>query len=321
MRKRVYFFYILFFVFTYFILIWDFYSNKSLCGKNHDKDYTCNIPGTSFKFDMVYIPGGEFSMGSPKYELGHDNDESPVHRVKVNSFWMGKCEVTWNEFECYAFNYGLNYGEDKIEAVTKPSASYEPYDHGWGRGKRPAMGVSFHAAKKYCEWLSLKTGRYYRLPTEAEWEYACRAGSSTAYSFGDDPEFLKKYAWYEKNSERKTQEAGKKLPNVFGLYDMHGNVWEYCTDYYDEGYYMRFKDKEIADNPKGPDEGFEPVIRGGSWSDHAYELRSSNRMTVPMKWWERDPMMPRGIWWLVDGQYVGFRVVRPANDDESIQSR
>jgi formylglycine-generating enzyme required for sulfatase activity len=174
------------------------------------------------------------------------------------------------------------------------------------------MGISWHSAKKYCEWLSLKTGDFYRLPTEAEWEYACRAGSSTAYSFGNDTKDIEEYVWFDKNSGDRTNKVGLKRPNAFGLYDMHGNVWEFCLDYYDPNYYKTLKD-EITINPKGPENGKVPVIRGGSWNDPPSELRCANRKYVPSEWWERDPMLPRGIWWLVDGQYVGLRVVRPIN--------
>lgn len=175
------------------------------------------------------------------------------------------------------------------------------------------MGISLHAAKKYCEWLSLKTGEYYRLPTEAEWEFACRAGTKTVYSFGNDPKDLEKYSWFNKNSGGKTNKIGMKLPNPYGLYDMHENVSEYCTDYYDVSYYMKLKNNKIIVNPLDSEEEGDPLIKGGSWNDPPSEFRSANRKELPSEWWERDPMMPRGIWWLIDGQYVGFRVVHPVN--------
>jgi len=309
MKNRPYYISFLFLCFSSLAIAIGLFFVKTLGDEN--KNYTCTIPGTSFQFDMVYIPGGEFDMGSPEDEIGLDEDESPVHRVKVVPFWIGKCEVTWDEFECYAFNYGINPYSNEIVSITRPSPSYEPYDHGWGRGKMPATGISLHAAKKYCEWLSLKTGDYYRLPTGAEWEFACRAGTKTAYSFGDDPKELEKYAWFNKNSGQKTNKVGIKLPNPYGLYDMHGNVWEYCTDYYDANYHKKSENNKI--NQNGSEEERKPLIRGGSWNDPPSELRSANRKELPPEWWERDPMMPRGIWWLIDGQYVGLRVVRPEN--------
>ncbi len=311
MKKRTFLLYTLFTGFVFIVVCGLFLAKTS---GNEGKNYTCKIPGTSFEFDMIYISGGEFDMGSSETEPRRSEDEGPVHRVKVEPFWMGKTEVTWEEFECYAFNIGADPNSDKIEAVTRPSPSYEPYDHGWGRGKLPAIGISWHAVKTYCEWLSAKTGQTYRLPTEAEWEFACRAGSSTAYSFGNNPEELEKYAWFNKNSGNITQKVGLKLPNAFGLHDMHGNVWEICSDYYDQSYYKTFKDKKITVNPTGPEEALDPVIRGGCWNDSPSELRSAKRKELPFEWWERDPQRPRGKWWLIDGQYVGFRVVRSSNE-------
>jgi len=313
MIKRQYILSVLLLGFASFIIVYGFFLGKIFGKQNQNKNYTYKIPGTSTEFDMIYIPGGEFEMGSPKSEPGRDDDEDPVHKVKVSPFWIGKTEVTWDEYEYYAFRPVIEPRAVNIVEITRPSPSYEPYDHGWGRGKSPAMGISLYAAKKYCEWLSLKTGDYYRLPTEAEWEFACRAGSSTAYSFGSDAEELEEYAWFNKNGGRKTNKVGLKRPNAFGLYDMHGNVWEFCTGYYDANYYKTLKDKNITVDPQGPEEGIDPVIRGGSWNDPPLELRSANRKAVPVEWWDRDPMMPRGIWWFIDGQYVGFRVVRPVN--------
>lgn len=275
------------------------------------KNYTYKIPETDVTFEMVYIPGGEFCMGSPEDEQGRESDEGPVHKVKVNPFWMGKYEVTWDEFEIYSLKRDAALSSPEIQAVTRPSPSFEPYDHGWGRGKRPVMGVSLYAAQKYCEWLSAVTGNEYRLPTEAEWEFACRAGSKSPYFFCETAEKLGEYALFKENSEEKTQIIGQKQPNPYGLHDIIGNVWEFCQDYYDEIYYETFEDVEAAaDNPKGPADGLDPVIRGGSWNDPPSELRSASRKELPFEWWERDPQRPRSQWWLIDGQYVGFRVVR-----------
>lgn len=277
---------------------------------NKLKNYTCQIPGTSIKFDMIYIPGGEFDMGSPDDEPGRNPDEGPVHRVNVSPFWIGKTVVTWDEYECYAFKLDVDPNSKKITVVTRPSPSWEPYDHSWGREKNPAMGLSWYAAKKYCEWLSVKTGENYRLPTEAEWEFACRSGSSTMYPFGNDSEKIKDYAWFNKNSGGKTNLVGLKQPNAFGLYDMLGNVLEYCSDFYDPDYYKTFKDQKVSDNPQGPEDGLDAVIRGGCWNDPPSKLRCASRMELPFEWNERDPQRPRSEWWLIDGQYVGFRVVR-----------
>ncbi|MFC1562515.1 formylglycine-generating enzyme family protein [candidate division KSB1 bacterium] len=309
MKKRPYVLTILFLGFSSLVIASGLLlANTSGKENQKEKNYTCKIPNSKIEFDMIYIPGGEFDMGSPEGEAGREADEGPVHRVRIDPFWMGKTEVTWDEYECYAFKLS-----EKIESVTRPSPAFEAYDHGFGRGKKPALGISLHAAEAYCEWLSTVTGDKYRIPTEAEWEYACRAGSSTPYSHGDNPKDLEKYGWFDKNSEEQSQKVGQKLPNGWGLHDMLGNAWEFCTDFYEADYYKTFKGNKVTVNPQGPEDGLDPVIRGGSWNDPPSELRSTNRKELPFEWWERDPQRPRGKWWLIDGQYVGFRVVRPVN--------
>ena len=301
------------------------------------ENYTEEIPDTNESFEMIYIAGGEFDMGSPDEEEGHESDEGPVHRVKVSPFWMGQHEVTWNEYEQYylgqvdavtgaspklnwawirlwgqkaLFALGLPYY--KYDAVTRPSPFYGAPDHGWGRRERPAIGMSYVAANKYCEWLSMKTGHKYRLPTEAEWEFAARAGSSDRYFFGDDEGDLEDYAWYWDNSEDQTQAVGELEPNSLGLYDILGNVWEYCSDTYDPEYFAEFTGQGTAADPKGPGTDGVPVLRGGSWDDDPIDLRIANRLEFQMWWNERDPQQPKGRWWLVDGNMVGMRVVRSA---------
>jgi formylglycine-generating enzyme required for sulfatase activity len=210
--------------------------------------YSVTIPGTDVKYDMVPIPAGEFVMGSPASEKGHKDDEAPQHKVKIEAFWMEKCEVTWNEFELFMYpdeekksratKGGSNPETDKVsDAVAHPTQPYVEMSFGMGKDGFPAISMTQHAAIKYCEWLSAKTGQFYRLPTEAEWEYACRAGTTTAYSFGDDASKLGDYAWYAKNSSGKYQKIGLKKPNPWGLFDMYGNVCEWCLDQYDPAFY------------------------------------------------------------------------------------
>src|SRR5438132_10740322 len=165
------------------------------------KGYTEKMPGGQMTFDMVPIPGGSYMMGSPDAEPGRSKDEGPQHPVTVRPFWMGKMEVTWDEYDLYWRKLpGAKPGEtpaDKAaDAVTKPTNPYADETFGHGREGNPVLCITYHAAMEYCRWLSAKTGKSYRLPTEAEWEWACRAGTTTAYGFGDDAGKLGDYAWY-----------------------------------------------------------------------------------------------------------------------------
>ena len=167
------------------------------------QSYTETIPDTEVKFDMVPVPGGSFTMGSPASEPGRNADEGPQHKVTVSPFWMEKCEVTWNEFELFMYPSEKKEGLP-VDAVTHPTKPYVEMSFGMGKDGFPAISMTQHAANTYCKWLSAKTGHFYRLPTEAEWEYACRAGTTTAYSFGDDVSKLGEYAWYTNNSDCST---------------------------------------------------------------------------------------------------------------------
>ncbi len=183
----------------------------------------------------------------------------------------------------------------------------------FGMGKRgyPAICMTQLAAKGYCRWLSAKTGRFYRLPTEAEWEYACRAGSTTAYSFGDDPSDIDDYAWHLDNSEDQYQKVGKKKPNAWGLHDMHGNVMEWVMDQYVPDFYKQFADKTV----KGPlavaKDEYPMAARGGCWDDEPALLRSAARRASAEDWKVADPQMPQSIWYFTLANCPGLRVVRP----------
>ena len=284
------------------------------------KQYSTTIPGTSVAFVMVPIPGGQFVMGSPAGEPGRKADEGPQHPVKISPFWMEQCEVTWNEYDLFTYadqerkfkdTLATDPYVDKIsDAVTRPTKPYVEMSFGMGRDGYPAISMTQHAANKYCEWLSAKTGRFYRLPTEAEWEYACRAGTTTAYSFGDDASQLKNYAWFEKNSDFKYQKVGKKKPNPWGLYDMHGNVAEWCLDQYEPTYGI-FGSGLNVDPWNVAKKNYPHAVRGGSWDDEADKLRSSARRASDKTWKIQDPQLPKSIWYHTDAQFLGFRIVRP----------
>ena len=291
------------------------------------KPYTQKIANTDITFDMVPIPGGELVMGSASTEAGRNEDEGPQHTVKVEPFWMGKHEVTWDEFELWSLLLDSKLRKykmidatplDKVaDAITKPTPPYTDMSFGMGKdGGYPAICMTQHAAKKYCEWLSAKTGLYHRLPTEAEWEYACRAGTKTAYSFGDDPEKLGDYAWFEANSavddQRKYHQVGKKKPNPWGLYDMHGNVAEWVQDKYEADFYGKFPiDKPTVFPVCLAETEYPRVARGGAWDAPAENLRSAARMSSNPDWKEQDPQLPKSAWYMTDALFVGFRVVRP----------
>jgi formylglycine-generating enzyme required for sulfatase activity len=183
----------------------------------------------------------------------------------------------------------------------------------FGMGKKgyPAICMTQLAARTFCDWLSAKTGRYYRLPTEAEWEYACRAGTTTRYSFGDDVENLDEYAWFYDNSEEKYHPIGKKKPNPWGLHDMHGNVAEWVLDQYSTDFYKSFGNS-VAVNPLNwPKAEWGRVVRGGSWMDDPEMLRSAARDQSVEDWKQQDPQIPKSIWYLTDALHVGFRIIRP----------
>jgi formylglycine-generating enzyme required for sulfatase activity len=286
------------------------------------KPYTNNIPGTPVNYSMVPIPGGEFVMGSPANEPGRKEDESPQHKVKISPFWMGQFEVTWNEFELFMYpdqekqtreTMPTDKDGDKLaDVVTHPSRPYVEMSFGMGKNGFPAISMTQHGANKYCQWLSAKTGEFYRLPTEAEWEYACRAGTTTTFFFGDDASKLGEYAWYEQNSDFKYQKVGKKKPNPWGLYDIYGNVVEWVLDQYDADYYKTCAQQNfLADPWKKATQPYPHSVRGGSWDDEALMCRSAARRGSDRTWKMQDPQLPKSTWYFTDAQFVGFRLVRP----------
>jgi formylglycine-generating enzyme required for sulfatase activity len=290
------------------------------------QSYTEAIPGTDVKFDMVAIPGGTYLMGSPPSEKGRADDEGPQHPVTVRPFWMGKTEVRWDEYDLYwkVQDAEEQAKEDKAkgaDAITRPTPPYADETFGMGREGYPVICITQHAAMEYCRWLSQKTGKTYRLPTEAEWEYACRAGTTTPYSFGDVPAKLGDYAWFQGNSEEVTHEVGKKKPNPWGLYDMHGNVAEWCLDHYQKDTYSKFPtDKATLSPVLLPTElRFSHVARGGSWADKPDRCRSAARRGSDKSWIKLDPQRPQSIWWLTSAEFVGFRVVRPVEEQDNLK--
>ncbi len=278
--------------------------------------YTQEIEGTGLRFEMQSIPGGVFKIGSLPTESNRQADEGPRRLVKIDPFWMGKYEVLWDVFELYVYkNFELTKSngqvDAKVDAVTRPTTPYLDMTFGMGKEGHPAVGMTQYNAIQFCKWLYSRTGVFYRLPTEAEWEYACRAGTETAYSFGNSASDLAEYAWFASNSKLKTQPAGSKKPNAWGLYDMHGNVSEWTIDQYLPDQYGRLEDA-VADNPVAvPGKLYPHSIRGGSFEDDAADLRSAKRKGSEPDWKRIDPQIPKSNWWFPEAPFIGIRVVRP----------
>ncbi len=229
---------------------------------------------------MISLPAGRFTMGSPATERGHENDEQPLHAVSVNALAVGKVEITFAQWDA---------------CVAQAGCTHKPSDERWGRGAQPVINVSWDDARQYTQWLSGKTGKSYRLLTEAEWEYAARAGTTTRFYWGDDDKNACEYAtvrtdWLGCDTGRASP-TGARKPNAFGLYDMAGNVWEWTEDCYRETYAGAPGDGSAW----ASGECKTRVTRGGAWDVRAYEARSANRN-------------PRSV---SNREYtIGFRVAR-----------
>ena len=302
--------------------------------------YTLTIPGSKVEIEMVPVPGGKFKLGSPADSDGHLEDEGPQIELEIGPMWVARYETTWEQYKLYMSMYRLfkdlqgqglrklDSGSE-VDAVTAPTELYDPtFTFEFGQEDRlPAVTMTQFAAKQYTKWLSKLTGHQYRLPTEAEWEYACRAGSQTAYHFGDDPAELDAYAWYYENSEELPHEVGLKKPNAFGLYDMHGNVMEWVIDGYTEEGYSQLAEKKpgkFVDAIQWPVSFDHRVLRGGSFQDEAEQLRSTARLaSADEDWKAEDPNIPLSPWWYTDdpARGVGFRIVRSYQplDEELIE--
>ncbi len=319
--------------------------------------YTETIPGTDIAFEMVPVAGGEFLLGSPPSEIGRGDDEGPQVRVRVAPFWIGKCEVTWAEYKAYMAMYGVFKKLQRLAATPVSAADRDARrlidEHAWDgntekewdvdavstatplydasftysageKPNQPAVTMTQFAARQYTKWLSGITGRDFRLPTEAEWEYAARAGTTTAYSFGDDPAQLADYGWFDDNGDYETHAVGTKQPNPWGLFDMHGNVAEWTLDEYQADAYAALKKEstggqggaavDAADAVRWPTKLYPRVVRGGSWLDLASALRSAARQQSDDEEWKlSDPNLPLSPWWYTEeaAQGVGMRIIRP----------
>jgi formylglycine-generating enzyme required for sulfatase activity len=244
------------------------------------KAYTETLPNHLVKFEMLPIPEGSIDMPDPK-------NPGKTATVKLKRFWMGKTEVLWDLYDIYAFRLDQTDEEKakNVDAESRPSKPYGAPDRGFGHNGYPALSMHQNAAEHFCKWLSAKSGKKYRLPTEAEWEYAARAGGSAKKLEGSDLEAI---AWFWDNADDKTHPAGQLKPNAWGLVDMLGNVSEWVV----------------------MPEGSKPAVAGGSWRDKAEKVHPGFRDFYTPDWQAQDAHTPKSKWWLSDGPHIGMRLVR-----------
>jgi formylglycine-generating enzyme required for sulfatase activity len=288
-----------------------FLSNSVVFAQQFE-NYAQQIEPDSFTLEMVAVPGGTFLMGVDNEDKNRKADEKPLHEVYVDSLWMGKFEITWEQYDTFVFgNFSRDQFKDStilknlgIDAVSGATSPYEDMSNDMGKGKSPAVNMTQYAALMFCKWLTAKTGVFYRLPTEAEWEYVCKTGKT------DEVIPIDTVAHYKSNSNGKYAETGSKVPNAHGIYDMLGNVSEWVLDQYDPKYYKN----AAKNNPwNRPVELYPRVVRGGSWKDTALKMCCTSRQKSEIKWKRRDPQIPKSAWWHTNADFVGFRVVRPKN--------
>jgi formylglycine-generating enzyme required for sulfatase activity len=268
--------------------------------------YKVTIPNTAINYGMAPVPAGEFQMGSAA--VGAKPDEQPQHTVRLGAFWMQTHEVTWDAYLLFMFAdqaKELAHPDALVDGLSRPTAPHLEMSFGRGSAGYPAISMTHHAANRFAQWLSAKVGEYYRLPTEAEWEYACRAGTAITG--------LPDYAWFAKNSALPGFTAGTyhtigtKKPNAWGLYDLLGNVMEWTLDQY-------------APYPAAPTDNpwvkstapYPHAVRGGSWHDDETSVTCTARVPSAPSWKRQDPQLPKSIWYMTDAQWLGFRLVRPA---------
>lgn len=318
-------------------------SNSSAETVTETSEYTEEIPGSEEEIEMVLVPGGTYEMGP--FENGE------THEVKVDSFWIAKYEITWDEYnlfrnevledirtKVYKELYGVDLEGDVVSSptlseealdllrdndipadiISLPSPPYSDMTAGMGTDGFPAVSMTHYAAFMFTKWLTVKTGNFYRLPTEAEWEYACRAANPDAYEPITNQGELNRFAWHRDNSGRKYQQPGSKEPNALGIYDMLGNVAEWTFDQYHEDYGSQLEHNP-ADNPFfKPDQLYPRSVRGGSWMDPAESASCVQRRGSNPNWKMRDPQLPKSLWWHTNAPFVGIRVVRPVNEPNSV---
>ena len=266
---------------------------------------------------MLPVKGGSFRW------QGEQADD--VIEATISPFWMGKHEVTWEEYEPFMItelprekdgqvvDFMRETVEDDGKLMARPTPPYHPMTYGMPREGHPAVSMTQHAANKYCQWLSYKTGHFYRLPTEAEWEYACRAGSTTKFSWGDDAAVAAEYALIGGDGSSTYDLPGQKKPNAWGFYDMHGNVLEWTLDQHVDNRLKHFGNKAQKDPWVIATKAYPHVTKGGYWQQDIEAISSAARHPSSPDWKASDPQSPKSIWYHTDTAWLGMRLVRPAN--------
>ncbi len=309
------------------ILTWFISIDKNIAQSKYINDTILiqKIDPSEISFEMIRIPGKIYEMGHPNLDSSLELNHIPMHLVKIDTLWAGKYEVTWELFELFLtenkflFDSIPNEKLKKIDAITRPSPSFEDPSIGMGKKGYPVISISPYAALTFCKWLTTITGRFYRLPTEAEWEYICKGGTSETDFFTNKKNDLDEYAWYYENSNYQYAKVGQKLPNAFGIYDILGNVAEWTLDEYNEDFYKQDLDT-IALNPWNIPRKLHPrVYRGGSWNDDAIEISSTKRSKSSFNLQKNDPQIPKSFWWYTDSSFIGFRLVSPYEQPSKLE--
>lgn len=307
--------------------------------------YSDDIPDTDESIELIPVPGGTFTM--------IDEDSGNRHEVAVDSFWIGKFEVTWDQYNLFAqgdlnelrnefykvmYDVDINMDADAMsspsltdevldmlresdvpaDVISKPSPAYSDMTSGMGTEGFPAISMTHYAAHMFTKWLTIKTGEFYRLPTEAEWEYACRAGNNDNYTPPSGSEF-ENQAWHRGNSDRKYHPVESKEPNALGIYNMLGNVTEWTLDQYKEDYFAELEESPAQNPWFKPEELYPRTVRGGSWTEPAEEASCLQRRGSQPNWKMNDPQLPKSLWWHTNAPFVGFRVVKPKDQPEDLE--
>lgn len=270
---------------------------------------------TGAQFEMLPVKAASFTW------QGKEKDDTL--QVSLSPFWMGKTEVTWEEYEPFMLSklprqkdgQILDFMRDSIENdidfIARPTPPYHPMTYGMPRDGHPAISMTQHAANKYCQWLSYQTGHFYRLPTEAEWEYACRAGSKTKFTWGNNPADVTLHAWIAGQPSSHYQKPSLKKPNAWGFHDMQGNILEWTLDQYTPNRKSYFQ-KDTVNNPWiKATTPYPHVTKGGHWKQQLTDITPSARHPSSPKWKQTDPQNPKSQWYHTDAPWLGFRIVRP----------